>query len=171
MKSILSNPSHLSTKNSSENNFDKDQNNLMNNVENKHKHFFASKKQNKINRKQLMENAVFLSELLLMDEKVSLVEEEDEKQLNEVKKEDLSYLEKQNQFFKDFRNIPKKMPSEIAFTQEVEFNNKDKIEKNLSIIETNDYDKVSPKNKKKEVEILTNKNQLSLLFNDEDKES
>ncbi|CRH75772.1 Uncharacterised protein [Chlamydia trachomatis] len=59
------------------------------------------------------------------------------------------------------------MPYDIVFTQEIEVEANNKICKSLSSIETSDHDKILPKNNKKEIELLKNKEKLYLLFQKE----
>ncbi|MDE5767195.1 MAG: hypothetical protein K2H56_01460 [Malacoplasma sp.] len=79
---------------------------------------------------------------------------------------DLTYFEKQNLFFKSTRNMAKKIPYKIAFTQEIESEN-NKISKSLFSPETKDYDKIVPKNKKG-IELISDKEKLHDLFIQED---
>ncbi|MDE6893810.1 MAG: hypothetical protein K2J02_00350 [Malacoplasma sp.] len=79
---------------------------------------------------------------------------------------DLTYFEKQNLFFKSTRNMAKKIPYKIAFTQEIESEN-NKICKSLFSPETKDHDKIVPKNKKG-IELISDKEKLHDLFIQED---
>lgn len=126
------------------------------------------KKIKKIKKIKFLENALFLSEFVWSDDNLNFFPEEDEEEKNEiiVEEKEITYLEKQNNFFKEYKNIAKKIPYEIAFTQEIEIDSStNKMCKSLSSIETSDHDKIFPKNNKKEIELLKNKDKLSLLFN------
>lgn len=76
-----------------------------------------------------------------------------------------SYFEKQNSFFKENRNIAKKIPIELAFKQDFEQNGL-KMDKSFFATETSDYDKITPKKDNKEVEIIGDKDLLDELFID-----
>lgn len=128
----------------------------------------SKKKQKKLSKRKLFENAFFLSEFVFSNEnQKTLLEDEIEKELIDEKNEEIPYLEKQNNFFKEYKNIAKKMPYDIVFTQEIETEANNKICKSLSSIETSDHDKILPKNNKKEIELLKNKEKLFLLFQKE----
>ncbi len=109
-------------------------------------------------KRKLKKEAILNFVILEDDENYSDIEEN---KINSDEK-DLSYFEKQNLFFKSTRNMAKKIPYKIAFTQEIDFQN-NKISKSLSSIETKDYDKIVPKNKKG-IELIPNKEKIDDLF-------
>lgn len=119
---------------------------------------YSKLEKNKKEKKKFKKNNI-LNFTILEDQENYL--ENDENKVNSDEK-NLTYFEKQNLFFKTTKNMAKKIPYKIAFTQEIEYEDNE-IFKSLTSFETKDYDKISPKNKKG-IELISDKEKLHDLF-------
>ena len=84
--------------------------------------------------------------------------------VKEIKNDDVKipYFIQQQQYFLENKNKYKKIPHNISFTQEIDFNNKES--KKIILIETEDKNNIVPNPNKKGLEKIKNKRKIDDLF-------